>query len=186
MKKAYGFTLIELLIVVAIIGILAAIAVPNFNNARLRAQVSRAEAEMKAVGEAYLMYNLDRNKWPPHIDGDPAQHRYVTTPIPYLNSSVQDIFQLSPQQRAKGSSAAQGQYHCEPNARQHQRYKSRYPQLYERMWNAAYVVWSHGPDSDHEGDNWYIYDTSNGLVSNGDMQYIVWADHKNSFPFDVK
>ncbi|MFH1742052.1 MAG: prepilin-type N-terminal cleavage/methylation domain-containing protein [bacterium] len=61
MKGEKGFTLIELLIVVAIIGILAAIAVPNFMNARVRAKVSKAVSEEKTLAEACFMYALDNN-----------------------------------------------------------------------------------------------------------------------------
>lgn len=59
-----AFTLIELLIVVAIIAILAAIAVPNFLEAQVRAKVSRAKSDMRSLATAIEAYSVDYNMPP--------------------------------------------------------------------------------------------------------------------------
>lgn len=63
-----GFTLIELLIVVAIIGILAAIAIPNFLSASTKAKYSRAIADTKVIVTQAQLYNNDNGKYPAKID----------------------------------------------------------------------------------------------------------------------
>lgn len=99
MTNRSAFTLIELLIVVAIIGILAAIAVPNFLNAQMKARIANAEADMKTLTTSLEMYRLDNNMYPPWIDEggtarNPVNRRFIplTTPISYLASVPQDPF----------------------------------------------------------------------------------------------
>lgn len=106
--RTQGFTLIELLIVVAIIAILAAIAVPNFLEAQTRSKVSRALADMRSIDTGIHAYQLDNNKIPPsnvgtdtwkyRVDGNgwvvSWRHRLipVTTPIAYLTNVPIDAF----------------------------------------------------------------------------------------------
>lgn len=78
-----GFTLIELLIVVAIIAILAAIAVPNFLEAQTRSKISRVHADLRSLATAIEAYTIDNNKPPVDYNtgsgGDPKPPN-VTTP----------------------------------------------------------------------------------------------------------
>lgn len=96
MKK--GFTLIELLIVVAIIAILAAIAVPNFLEAQTRAKISRAKSDLRTISTGLESYRIDTNSLPlmtpnawsltfgsTHPDAPPTLER-LTTPVAYLTS----------------------------------------------------------------------------------------------------
>ena len=69
-KKKEGFTLIELLIVVAIIGIIAGIAIPNFLGARSKARVTRAFADMRAIADALEMYYVDNTTYPAALLAD--------------------------------------------------------------------------------------------------------------------
>jgi prepilin-type N-terminal cleavage/methylation domain-containing protein len=64
-----GFTLIELLIVVAIIAILAAIAIPNFLEAQIRSKVSRVKADERSLSIGLESYYVDNNDYPAYAVG---------------------------------------------------------------------------------------------------------------------
>lgn len=101
MKTIKAFTLIELLIVVAIIAILAAIAVPNFLEAQVRSKVSRVKADQRSVATAMEAYRVDENRYPPHytfngavgINADQCLYR-LTSPVSYMTSldATRDVF----------------------------------------------------------------------------------------------
>ena len=105
-KEKHGFTLIELLIVVAIIAILAAIAVPNFLEAQVRSKVSRGLADMRSMATALEAYKIDTNHYPPDYQfyqwgpgslTDPFANcclGQITTPIAYMTTLPFNVFKF--------------------------------------------------------------------------------------------
>jgi len=77
-KTAGGFTLIELLVVIAIIGILSSVVLASLNNARGKARVARAQADLNQFRLAVEMYYNDHGSYPclghwyPGADGNPS------------------------------------------------------------------------------------------------------------------
>lgn len=174
-----GFTLIELLIVVAIIAILAAIAIPNFLEAQVRAKVSRVKTDTRSLALAVECYNADHTKYPPSpvVAQQWADTRnsaysfipnHVTTPIAYISSKdIKDVFAL------KTFDDEHDRLFWQNCMWLHENYNAGGwdDPLFSNLYYPAYGAWkmgSLGPTADYDGGQ-NIYDPTNGTVSPGDI-----------------
>lgn len=69
-----GFTLVELLIVIVVVGVLAAIAIPNFLRAQAKSKVSRTAADLRTFETAFLDFAADTGDFPPDSHLDAPHH----------------------------------------------------------------------------------------------------------------
>ena len=164
-----SFTLIELLIVVAIIGILAAIAVPNFLNSQLRAKVTRVYSDMGAIGMALEMYHLDNNKYPisNYVESHPKRVLgRLTTPICYLGGIPPDPFRSEDMLSNLGGLGSAHLDYSYYNCDDTDQYAG--PNTRNGVYRTSFdwFLMSPGPD---KVTNWLFYDISNGVASAGDI-----------------
>ena len=97
MKNQKGFTLVEIMIVVAIIGLLAAIAIPNFVKARARAREPSEVQTMRVIASAYEQYVIEHNTeistmGTRTIGPSGANNSQVAGPANYLKTAPRSVY----------------------------------------------------------------------------------------------
>ncbi len=178
--KQRGFTLIELLIVIAIILILIAIALPNFLESQMRAKIVRVQAEHRGFSTAMESYFLDFREYPPD-----QQIFKLTSPIQYMAQITADPFAPAIPGRFEFIHQYDPYYFIvirEPN-------RSGYDALmgdfnvatgYPSQWTTGtndrsyygrvrYEIRSVGPNKSNEYGS--TYSPTNGTKSNGDINW---------------
>ncbi len=189
-----AFTLIELLIVVAIIAILAAIAVPNFLEAQTRAKVSRARSDMRTEVTALESYHIDHNTYPRQIEAfvstpswdyaqPPLWHEHIpsslTTPIAYLSTIPTDPFKPLVADWRLWLKPFEGRHFLWVSDVALKRTPSSAFYKQSKEIGGAYAMFSYGPDRKYYNEppgkaaktagQWIDYDSTNGTVSLGNI-----------------
>ena len=193
--KRRGFSFIELMIVVSIISVLAAIAVPNYVEAQVRTKVVRAKSDMRAVVISLEQYRLDNNVYPPAAElGNPSAAVATgtgpiyegmlppnfTTPIAYIHPLPRDPF--PPLADGFGESPLNSFHYLDRKSAEARGEMTLFDDYHEACFGrtnsgSSFWVLSVGPDLHHDRNLTgpelpvAIYDATNGTVSSGDLYY---------------
>ncbi len=189
----HAFTLIELLIVVAIIAILAAIAVPNFLEAQTRAKVSRDMADMRSLATAVEAYQVDNNRYPADwLDVAPAGGLaaahisagesliVTTTPVAHITSIPRTSFapfmtEFTSALMALNALEFEHFFYEGPSVIDgfYIPFAAMYPLFPFDLVATEWILSSPGPnrtyDAGGSGFGISIYDSSNGTISEGNI-----------------
>ena len=175
-----GFTLIELLIVVAIIAILAAIALVNFQKVATRTKVSRVKSDFRAVATGMEAYIIDNGRYPYVGDKIFLENRIkqLTTPIAYLTRVMEDPFGDEVEFSYIGSYEYRV-YDLVTDSDSYHQLLFTHPMGWGYRQNvspqARWYVTSQGPDTEPNPSFgiptlfWLPYDPTNGTLSEGDL-----------------
>jgi prepilin-type N-terminal cleavage/methylation domain-containing protein len=181
-----GFTLIELLIVIAIILILIAIALPNFLEAQIRAKVARVQGDIRSISQGQEAYYLDRKVYTNDCGGSNPGCLQLTTPIKFMATIPYDPFGVH---RYGGG----WNYHYDQvrafypmgtgtwGSIPYLKARKIYPNTQEPAVRDAYIIYSAGPTWDfmepggptgtfpqpQEQCSWTKYSPTNGTSSYG-------------------
>lgn len=169
MKDRKAFTLIELLIVVAIIGILAAIATPNFMRARTKSQVTRIVADMRTMDQQLRIYWLDHNRPPvsDYVKGINSIIR-LSTPMAYMSSVPVDPYRATQTEYKKQYGNFYNYWYNEEDPSK--RYNTGGSEWNSEGWEIYLLSLGPGFNPDFM---WVTYNPSNGVISRGTIRFFT-------------